>query len=137
VRVVFRIFIERHLQMKTLLGAVSVIALCLSPVMAGEGNLSDQSLARMGLAGMKNLSDSQGMQVRGLSAQAGGWSSTTLIAVGGTTGTTNYAYAGDQHSASTANLSVSGALTSTSSNYGSHTYVNIIAAGGLSNAHSH
>src|SRR5580704_7078740 len=81
VRVVFRIFIERHLQMKTLLGAVSVIALCLNPVMAGEGNLSDQSLARMGLAGMKNLSDSQGMQVRGLSAQAGGWSSTTLIAV--------------------------------------------------------
>jgi hypothetical protein len=123
--------------MKTLFGAVSVIALCLSPVVAGEGNLSDQSLARMGLSGMKSLSDTQGMQLRGLSAQAGGFSSTTLIAVGGTTSSTNFAYAGDSHKASTANLSVSGALTSTSSNYGSHTYVNIIAAGGLSNAHSH
>ena|SRR5580704_14983671 len=123
--------------MKTLFGAVSVIALGLSPVVAGEGNLSNQALARMGLVGMKSLSDAQGMQLRGLAAQAGGWSSTTLIAVGGTTGTTNYAYAGDQHSASTANLSVSGALTSTSSNYGSHTYVDVIAAGGLSAAHSH
>jgi hypothetical protein len=123
--------------MKTLFGAVSLIALGLSPVMAGEGNLSNQSLARIGLAGMKSLSDSQGMQLRGLSAQAGGWSSTTLIAVGGATSSTNYAYAADNHSASTANLSVSGAVTSTSSNYGSHTYVNIIAAGGLSNAHSH
>jgi hypothetical protein len=123
--------------MKILFGAVSVIALGLSPVVAGEGNLSNQSLARMGLAGMKSLSDAQGMQLRGLAAQAGGWSSTTLVAVNGATSSTNYAYAGDQHSASTANLSVSGALSSTSSNYGSHTYVDVIAAGGLSAAHSH
>jgi hypothetical protein len=123
--------------MKILFGVVSVIALGLSPVVAGEGNLSNQSLARMGLGGMKSLSDAQGMQLRGLSAQAGGWSSTTLVALNGATSSTNYAYAGDKHSASTANLSVSGALTSTSSNYGSHTYVDVIAAGGLSAAHSH
>jgi hypothetical protein len=60
-----------------------------------------------------------------------------LIAVGGATSSTNYAYAADQHSASTANLSVSGAVSSTTSNYGSYTYGNIIAAGGLSSAHSH
>lgn len=123
--------------MKTLFGAVSVIALGLSPVVAGEGNLSNQTLARMGLAGMQSLSDAQGMQLRGLAAQAGGWSSTTLVALNGATSSTNYAYAADKHSASTANLSVSGAVTSTSTNHGTYTYANIIAAGGLSGAHSH
>jgi hypothetical protein len=123
--------------MKSLFGAVSVIALGLSPVLAGEGNLSNQSLARMGLAGMKTLSDGQGMQLRGLSAQAGGWSSTTLIAVGGTTGETTSAYGAGQHSASTADLSVSGAVSTTSTNHGTYTYLDVIAAGGISSAHSH
>lgn len=123
--------------MKTFLGAVSAIALCVTPALAGEGTLSNQSLAKMGLAGMKALSDGEGMQLRGLATQAGGWSSTTLIAVGGTTSSTNYAYAADQHSATTANLSVSGAVSTTSNNNGSNTYLNIIAAGGVSSGRSH
>ena len=123
--------------MKTLFGAVSVIALGLSPVLAGEGNLSNQSLAKMGLAGMKTLSDNQGMQLRGLAAQAGGWSSTTLIAVGGTTSETTAAYGAGHTRANTTDLSVSGAASVTTTNHGSYGYLNIIAAGGVSSAHSH
>src|SRR5579872_3538389 len=119
--------------MKKLLGAVSALALCVTPVFAGEGNVSHQSLAKMGLVGMKAMSDSDGMQLRGLSTQAGGWSSTTLIAVGGETSSTNFSYAADKKSATTANLSVSGAVSVSNNNV----WLNVIAAGGTSAGRSH
>lgn len=119
--------------MKKFLGAVSAIALCVTPALAGEGTLSNQSLAKMGLAGMKSLSDNDGMQLRGLATQAGGWSSTTLIAVGGETSSTNFSYAADKKSATTANLSVSGAVSVSNNNV----WLNVIAAGGTSAGRSH
>ena len=90
--------------MKTLLGIASVIAFSVSPALAGEGRVSDQSLAKMGLSGMKAMSDSQGMHVRGLSvAVAGGGSIAYINGVGGSAGSINYYYASGEHSASGVN----------------------------------
>jgi hypothetical protein len=127
--------------MKTLLGLATVIAFCAVPVFAGEGRLSDQSLNKMGLAGMKTMSDAQGLQVRGLGAQAGGFSTATINGVGGTASSTNFYYASGKKSASGENLSVAGDVSSTIITNGSHvttvTTVNVIFAGGFSSAKSH
>jgi hypothetical protein len=53
--------------MKSLLAFASVVAFSVAPAFAGQGQVSDQSLAKMGLSGMKAISDAQGMQIRGLS----------------------------------------------------------------------
>ena len=70
--------------MKIVLCMASLVAFAVTPAFAGEGHVSNRSLANMGLAGMKTLSDSQGMQVRGLSiAIAGGGSIASINGVGG------------------------------------------------------
>jgi hypothetical protein len=127
--------------MKILLGVASVVAFSMVPALAGEGRVSHQSLANMGLAGMTTMSDAQGMQLRGLSAQAGGWSSATLNGVGGTASSTNFYYASGKKEASGANLSVAGDVSTTIVTHGSHvstiTTANVIFAGGFSSASSH
>jgi hypothetical protein len=129
------------LAMKTLLSFASVVAFCVAPALAGEGRVSDHSLANMGLGSMKAMSDVQGLQVRGLGAQAGGFSSVTLNGVGGTASSTNFYYANGKNSASGENLSVAGDVSSTITTHGSHvsttTTINVIFAGGFSSAKSH
>jgi hypothetical protein len=51
--------------MKTLFATVSLLSLFAAPALAGDGRISDHSLARMGLQGMQPISDAQGMAIRG------------------------------------------------------------------------
>ncbi len=125
--------------MKSLIAFASVLALSV-PAMAAEGHVSHQSLAKMGLAGMTAMADSQGMQIRGLSVLVGGGSSAKISGVGGTASSTNFYAADGTHSASGDNASVAGDVTSTITTHGSHvtttTTVNVIGAGGFSSATS-
>jgi hypothetical protein len=127
--------------MKILLGLASVVAFSVAPALAGEGHVSNQSLAKMGLGSMKAMSDAQGAKLRGLSVTVGGFSSATINGVGGSASSVNFYYANGKHSASGENLSVAGDVTSTVTTHGSHvsstTTVNVIFAGGFSSAKSH
>jgi len=53
--------------MKVLFTVASVVAFSVAPAFAADGQVSHQSLAKMGLSGMKAMTDAQGMSVRGLS----------------------------------------------------------------------
>jgi hypothetical protein len=52
--------------MKYLLMSIAVIMIFAAPVLADQGNLSQQQLAKMGLSGMTVMSDMQGTSVRGM-----------------------------------------------------------------------
>jgi hypothetical protein len=52
--------------MKLFIGCALVLGLSAVSAMAGDGQLSHQSLAKVGLSGMAMLSDSQGLEIRGL-----------------------------------------------------------------------
>lgn len=126
--------------MKILLGVASILAFSVASASAGEGRVSEQSLAKMGLAGMKTMSDAQGTQLRGLSVVVGGFSSATINGVGGSASSVNFYYASGKKEASGENLSVAGDATTTITTHGSHvssvTTINVIAAGGFSSASS-
>ena len=52
--------------MKKLVLALAMVAcLASTPAFASEGRISNQSLSKMGLAGMKPMTDEQGLKVRG------------------------------------------------------------------------
>jgi hypothetical protein len=127
--------------MKSLIAFASVVALSVVPAFAAEGHVSHQSLAKMGLSGMKAMADAQGAQIRGLSVIVGGGSYATISGVGGSAGSVNFYGATGKHSASGNNASVAGDVTSTITTHGSHvttvTTVNAIGAGGFSSAVSH
>jgi hypothetical protein len=53
--------------MKILIALTSVVGLSVAPVFAGEGQISNRSLTRMGLPEMKTLSDTEGLSIRGTS----------------------------------------------------------------------
>ncbi|HUE13678.1 MAG TPA: hypothetical protein VMR25_05905 [Planctomycetaceae bacterium] len=57
--------------MKLLIGLAAIVGLSAVSAMAGEGRLSNQSLAKIGLVGMKVMSDSQGLEIRGLGVTDG------------------------------------------------------------------
>ncbi len=97
--------------MKVLLGLAAVVAFSAASAMAGEGRLSDQSLAKMGLAGMHSMSDAQGMHIRGMSVIVGGGSTASINGVGGHASSTNFYLATGAHSASGDNASVAGDMT--------------------------
>jgi hypothetical protein len=58
--------------MKTLIVIAAVVGFSVAPAVAGDGQVSDRSLARMGLQGMTVLSDTQGMSIRGTSIAIAG-----------------------------------------------------------------
>jgi hypothetical protein len=125
--------------MKTLLGFASVLAFAVAPACAGEGHVSSQSLAKMGLSGMKTMSESQGMKIRGLSiAIAGGGSVASINGVGGTAIGNNFYFSANDHKASGYNLTyATDTQTVTSVSHGQITVIsttNTIAAGGFSSA---
>jgi hypothetical protein len=124
--------------MKSLIAFASVVALSVVPAFAAQGHVSNQSLANMGLAGMKSMADAQGMQLRGLSVKVGGGSIAGIAGVGGGAASVNFYSANGKHSASGENASVAGDVTSTITTHGSHvtttTTVNVIGAGGFSSA---
>jgi hypothetical protein len=130
--------------MKSLI-ALATVAMLAVPAFAGEGHVSNQSLAKMGLSGMKAMADSQGTQIRGLAiAVAGGAGYSHISGVGGSSGEATFYFAADQgkHSANASgdNAAISGDLTSTVKTYGNHvsttTTVNVIGSGGFSSAHA-
>jgi hypothetical protein len=51
--------------MKRALGFVTVLLFSVAPALAGDGSVSQNSLSRMGLGGMKALSDRDGLAIRG------------------------------------------------------------------------
>jgi hypothetical protein len=53
--------------MKSLFALAAVVALSAAPALAAEGHVTNPSLAKMGLSGMKAITDVQGMSIRGLS----------------------------------------------------------------------
>ena len=53
--------------MRRFISVACVIALAAAPALAGDGQVSKQSLSRMGLSGMKVVPDQEGLQVRGQS----------------------------------------------------------------------
>jgi hypothetical protein len=70
--------------MRLLLGLFSVVAFSVAPSFAADGHVSSASLSKMGLSGMKAMTDAQGMQIRGLSiAVVSGGSGAHLLGAGG------------------------------------------------------
>ncbi len=52
--------------MKYLLMTLAVLVIFAAPVLADQGNLSHNQLAKLGLSGMSAMSDAQGQAVRGM-----------------------------------------------------------------------
>jgi hypothetical protein len=52
--------------MKYVLPILALVALFAGQAMAGDGNVSQDMLAKMGLSGMQTMSDTQGSAVRGM-----------------------------------------------------------------------
>lgn len=91
--------------MKSLYALAAIVAFSAVPAFAGEGHVSTNSLAKMGLAGMKTMNDAQGMQIRGTSiAVVAGVSYAHISGEGGSAGSINGYFAAGHHSASGANL---------------------------------
>lgn len=91
--------------MKFVLAFASVLMFSIAPAFAGDGSLPQDSLARMGLGGMKKLSDRGGMAIRGQTAYAFSYSYVT----GGTTYTIVNKPVG-QHFAISATIAVGSGL---------------------------
>jgi hypothetical protein len=124
--------------MKALLSVAAVLVLSAAPAVAGQGQVSKNSLAKMGLAGMQVMSDEQGSQIRGTSvAVVFGISHATISGEGGSASSTNGYFAAGHHSASGANVSFA-ATADIDVNHG-HVSVDaeVVAAGGFSTAHAH
>jgi hypothetical protein len=66
--------------MRRFVSLACVFALAAAPALAGDGLVPTRSLARMGLGGMKVVSDQEGLQVRGMS-----FAFASSVAFGGTT----------------------------------------------------
>jgi hypothetical protein len=81
-----------------------LISLSAAPALAGDGQVSNHSLSRMGLGGMNVVSDNEGSQIRGLSiaiafsSTSGGF---TIVDI-------NSPISIGKHSAFSAKVSVSG-----------------------------
>jgi hypothetical protein len=61
-----------------------IIGLSAAPALAGDGHVPNSSLARMGLGGMKVVSDHEGLQVRGTSiafAASFAFGGTTVLSI--------------------------------------------------------
>ena len=62
--------------MKLLVGAIAVLGLFTVSARAADGRLPEQSLARLGLGAMQAMTDTQGLDIRGLGvAEFSGYSS--------------------------------------------------------------
>ena len=106
--------------MKSLIALVCVVSLSAAAAVAGDGRISDNSLAKIGLSAMKPMTDAHGLQIRGMSAQAGGFS---IATVGGATAVNAY-YGNGGESARGGDVSVA------VSNF------HVVIAGGRSGAHN-
>ncbi len=121
--------------MKSLYALAAIVALSAAPTFAGEGHVTTNSLAKMGLASMKSMDDAQGMNIRGLSvAVVSGSSTATIHGFGGAASSTNSYFAAGHKQAQGSNLSFAadGVITTHGSHVSSVTL--FVAAGGASQA---
>ena len=124
--------------MKSLYALAAIVAFSAVPAFAGEGHVSNNSLAKMGLAGMKTMNDAQGMQIRGTSiAVVAGVSFAHISGEGGSAGSINGYFAAGHHSASGANLSAAAAGDVTIKGDDVKVNFGFVAAGGFSTAKAH
>jgi hypothetical protein len=124
--------------MKSLYALAAIVAFSAVPAFAGEGHVSTNSLAKMGLAGMKTMNDAQGMQIRGTSiAVVAGVSYAHISGEGGSAGSINGYFAAGHHSASGANLSAAAAGDVTIKGDDVKVNFGFVAAGGFSTAKAH
>jgi hypothetical protein len=133
------IFFREAQHMKTLLSVAAVLALSAAPAFAGQGHVSKNSLAKMGLAGMQVMSDEQGQQIRGLSiAVAAGGSIAFIGGEGGGAASVNTYFAAGKHEANGNNVSfaVAGDV-STGRGDDIKVSAGFVVAGGASSAHAH
>ena len=65
--------------MRPALALALVAVLCAAPALAGDGNVSQATLSTLGLGGMQEISDAEGMQVRGMASSFGSVKGTSLI----------------------------------------------------------
>jgi hypothetical protein len=112
--------------MKSLIALTTVLALSTASASAADGQLSYRALAKMGLSGLKVMSDADGVSIRGASAQAGGFS---VASVSGSGGASSLYYGSGGNLA--AGFSASAAVKQTNNR------VIFGAAGGYSAATSH
>lgn len=56
---------ESYFAMKTLIVFAFAVAFSMAPASAADGKVSHPSLAKMGLSGMKHMTDQQGSSIRG------------------------------------------------------------------------
>src|ERR1700732_3374472 len=124
--------------MKILYALAAIVAFSAVPAFAGEGHVSNNSLAKMGLAGMKTMNDAQGMQIRGTSiAVVAGVSYADISGDGGSAGSITGSFAAGHHSASGANLSAAAAGDVTIKGDDVKVNFGFVAAGGFSTAKAH
>jgi hypothetical protein len=120
--------------MKVLFALASFVAFSAAPAFAGEGQVSSQSLNKMGLSGMKSMTDAQGLKIRGLSiAVVGGFSTAHQYGDGGSASSTNFYFAAGHYSASGNNVSFAAAAEVEGRSF----EINAVIAGGASSAHAH
>jgi hypothetical protein len=110
--------------MKSLVALALVCSLSSLSAFAGDGRISGRDLTKMGLQGMKTMTDEDGMKIRGLNVAAGGFS---VASVPGAAGSSHY-YANGADSAS--GLSVSAASLTVN-----HHTTFVFAGGGSSASH--
>jgi hypothetical protein len=67
------------MKMSLVVGAI-LMALVAVPALAGDGKVPQSVLQSLGLSGLQEMSDSDGMQVRGMSAEAFAFGASSLFA---------------------------------------------------------
>jgi hypothetical protein len=122
--------------MKTLLSVAALVVFAVGSANAGDGRVSHQSLAKMGLSSMQVMSDSQGMAVRGQFAIASGTSFAVQFGGGGAAGSINTSTGVGSKSASQNNFSVAGQTEIVTVGPFVATATHVIGAGGASSAKS-
>jgi hypothetical protein len=117
--------------MKYLLMTLAVVMIFAAPVLADNGNLSQNQLAKLGLSGMSAMSDAQGNAVRGMGFSVAFGAS--FAKQGNSAGSVNGYLAADSGNhgslAGGANISVAG---SAGSGWFGGTNWNVVGAGGAS-----
>jgi hypothetical protein len=122
-------------EMKSLYALAAIVAFSAAPAFAGEGHVSTNSLAKMGLSSLKAMDDAQGMAVRGQFAFASGTSFAVQFGGGGAAGSVNTSTGIGSHSASQNNFSVAGQTEIVTFGPFVATATHVIGAGGASSAH--
>jgi hypothetical protein len=124
--------------MKSLFALAAIVAFSAAPAFAGEGQVSSNSLAKMGLSSLKSMDDAQGMTIRGTSiAIASGTSFAFQFGQGGGAGSTNTSTGVGKNSASQNNFSVAGQSNIVTVGPFVATATHVIGAGGAASASAH